>query len=69
MLRNVAPLDRALRGGAAFVAANVAVNLPDSKKPVKFGLLALAVVLGVTAAIGFCPLYRLLVISTRTAGN
>ncbi|AJK68036.1 YgaP family membrane protein [Corynebacterium marinum] len=69
MLRNVAPLDRALRGGAAFVAANVAANLPDSKKPVKFGLLALAVVLGVTAAIGFCPLYRLLGISTRTAGN
>lgn len=67
MFRNEAPRDRALRGGAAFLAANVAVNLPDSKKPLKVALLALATILGVTAATGFCPIYHLLGISTRTA--
>lgn len=66
MYRNEAPLDRALRGGAAFIAANIAVNLPESKKPVKIALLVLAGVLGVTAATGFCPIYGALGLSTRT---
>lgn len=69
MLRNEAPLDRALRGLASFIAANIAVNLPESKKAWKLPLLGLAAVLGFTAVKGFCPLYHLLGISTRTEGN
>ncbi|QGU03773.1 YgaP-like transmembrane domain [Corynebacterium comes] len=69
MLRNEAPLDRALRGVAAFVAANVAVNLPESKKPLQLVLLVLAAVLGATAVKGFCPVYHLLGMSTRTEGK
>lgn len=69
MLRNEAPLDRALRGVASFITTNIAVNLPESKRPWKLALLALAAVLGFTAAKGFCPLYHLLGISTRTEGR
>jgi hypothetical protein len=62
-MRNEANADRLVRGVGAVVALVVAlvVGFPSV---VAWVLLAVAVILGVTAAVGFCPLYRLFGINT-----
>ncbi len=63
MERNVADVDRVLRG-AAVIAAVVAAFLVGPTSVAGITLAVVAVVLGATAATGFCPLYRLFGIST-----
>ncbi len=63
MERNVADMDRVLRGAAAIAAVAAAFLVGPTTVP-GIALAAVAVVLGVTAAAGFCPLYRLFGIST-----
>ncbi len=63
MERNEAKLDRVVRGVAAVAAALAAIAVgPASGAGIT--LLVVAVVMAGTAATGFCPLYRLLGIST-----
>lgn len=63
MIRNEGTVDRLVRAVVAVVAlvAAVATGLTTGLGLV---LLAVGVVLGVTSAIGFCPLYRLFGLST-----
>ena len=63
MNRNVGTPDRGIRVVLAAVAVVVAlvVGVPSG---LGIGLLVLAAVLLGTAAVGFCPLYRLLGLST-----
>ncbi len=62
-MRNEATLDRWLRTLLAVVAANVAVAIGSSSVGgVILWIVAVALVL--TAATGFCPLYRVLKVST-----
>ncbi len=62
-MRNEANADRIARGVGAVIALVVAL-LVGFPSVVAWVLLAVAVILGVTAAVGFCPLYRLFGIST-----
>lgn len=62
-MRNEANADRIARGVAAVVALLVAL-LVGFPSVLAWVLLAVAVILGVTAAVGFCPLYRVFGIST-----
>ncbi len=63
MERNQAGMDRVLRGVAAVAAVDAVVAVgPTSWAGIT--LAVVAVVLGATAATGFCPLYRLFGIST-----
>ncbi|MDE3082499.1 MAG: DUF2892 domain-containing protein [Acidobacteriota bacterium] len=62
-MRNQATLDRWLRGLLAVVAASLAVVVGSSSVGGVI-LWIVAVVLALTAATGFCPLYRVLGIST-----
>ena len=66
MTRNESTLDRIVRAGLAVVAVVVAL-LAGVSGAVGIGALVLGAVLAVTAATGFCPLYRLLGISTCRA--
>ena len=65
MTQNIGPIDRVVRLMIAFAAALLSLS-------VGFGtvsgivLLVLAGILLVTATVGFCPLYALLRISTRS---
>ena len=63
MNRNVGTVDRALRTVLALVAVAVALSLGVSSAP-GIALVVVAAVLLVTAAVGFCPLYRLLGVDT-----
>jgi len=63
MMINEGRTDRVLRGGAAVVLVAVAV-VTGLSEPAGILMLVVGAVLLVTAAIGFCPLYRLLGIST-----
>ena len=63
MSRNEGPLDRSIRGAAAVVLVVVAVILGATSIP-GIVLLAVAAVLAVTAAVGMCPLYRVLGMTT-----
>lgn len=69
MNRNETLIDRVLRGLLALITGAAACKLSDSQKPLKGLLAVVAVIMGVTAATGFCPLYRLLGISTRSAAE
>ena len=62
-MRNETTIDRWLRGLLAAVAAILAVTVGSSSVGGVI-LWIVAVFLGVTAATGFCPLYRVLGIST-----
>jgi Protein of unknown function (DUF2892) len=63
MKQNEGTMDRALRGAAAVVAVVVSIAVgPGSVAGII--LLAVAAVMGVTALSGFCPVYRLLGVST-----
>lgn len=61
MKRNESTLDRILRaiGGAGAVIAGIMLS-----GPAKIILLVIGAVLLLTAAVGFCPLYRLFGLST-----
>ena len=63
MSRNESNLDRILRIAAAVVAVIVAIAVGASSLP-GVVMFVVAGILLVTAAVGFCPLYRLLGIST-----
>ena len=62
-MRNQATIDRWLRGLLAVVSAVIAVAVGSSSVGGVI-LWVVAVVLALTAATGFCPLYRVLGIST-----
>lgn len=64
MTRNMGSLDRVVRLVAAVVLV-VGALLVGAGTTVGVVLLVVAAVLAVTAAVGFCPLYRLLGLSTR----
>ena len=64
---NVGNMDRVLRGllGLIFIIAPL-LNMPAiwSSTPVAYGSMAIGLVLVVTAVLRFCPLYRIIGIST-----
>lgn len=64
MARNMGSLDRVVRLVAAVVLV-VGALLAGAGTTLGVVLLVVAGVLAVTAAVGFCPLYRLLGLSTR----
>ena len=66
MTRNMSSTDRVVRlvGAVALVAVALLVGMGSLLGIV---LLVVAVVLAGTSAVGFCPLYRLLGLSTRPA--
>jgi uncharacterized membrane protein len=63
MSRNESALDRAVRGAVSVVLVLVGLTVGVSTGT-GIVLLVLAGILAVTAAVGFCPLYRLLNMST-----
>jgi predicted RND superfamily exporter protein len=63
MLVNESPLDRGLRAAAAVVALVVAFVV-GAGSVAGIILIVVAAILAVTAAVGFCPLYRILGIRT-----
>jgi Protein of unknown function (DUF2892) len=68
MSRNESFLDRVLRAVAGVVLAGVAVVV-GAGSVLGIVLLVLAVVLLVTAAVGFCPLNRLVGVGTAGSGR
>ncbi len=66
MPRNMGSTDRIVRGVAAVVLLALLLKV-DAGSALGLTLIVLAVLLGGTAAVGFCPLYRLLHLSTRPA--
>lgn len=62
-LANVGPTDRALRFVVGVVVAAVAFTVLDGLAALT-GIVVALVLIG-TAAIGFCPLYRLLGLNSR----
>lgn len=65
MFANVGPFDRILRFGIAAVLLYVG-QVPYSGSSLGLGLTIASAIAGVTAIVGFCPLYRLLGTSTRS---
>lgn len=64
MTTNIGPTDRLIRLGAAAVALLVAFFAVGTSSTLGVVLIIVAVVLTVTAAVRFCPLYRLFGMST-----
>ena len=67
MKANESAVDRVVRGGIATGAAGLALGVAKPKSVAQIGLLAVAAVRGATAAIGVCPIYSALGISTCKA--
>ena len=65
MTKNMSTLDRRLRGFAATPLLVIAALLVGAGTTAGIVLLALAAVMVATSAVGFCPLYALIHISTR----
>ena len=65
MSKNISNLDRGLRSFIVAPIAIVIAVLVGAGSVAGIVLLALAVIMLATSAIGFCPLYRLLRITTR----
>lgn len=65
MTPNESTLDRGIRGVVGAVAAVLAFTATKPGKPAGIGLLAVSAIMGLTAAVGVCPIYRLLGIGTR----
>jgi hypothetical protein len=63
MNRNESNTDRIIRAVVA-IAAVVTAALVGFGSPMAWVLLAVAAIMGVTAAVGFCPLYRIFGMST-----
>ncbi|WIM68127.1 DUF2892 domain-containing protein [Corynebacterium breve] len=64
MTPNESGLDRGIRAVIAVAAGISAFTLTEPGKPLGIILIIVAVLMAVTAAIGFCPLYKLLGVST-----
>ena len=67
MTRNMSTLDRRIRGFAVLPLLVIAALLVGVGTTFGIVLVALAVVMLATSAVGFCPLYTLLHIDTRGA--
>jgi hypothetical protein len=65
MNRNVGTIDRFLRAALVAPAAVVGALAAGAGSVLGIILLVVAAVMLATAVVGFCPLYRLLGISTR----
>lgn len=66
LTKNVGTLDRVLRIAAGITVVGLAVaGIPGA--PVAWATLSVAVILLATGTTGFCPLYAILGLSTRTA--
>ena len=65
MKPNESTTDRGIRGLVAVIAAALAFTVTEPGKPAGIALLVVAAIMGVTAAVGFCPIYRALGIGTR----
>lgn len=65
MTPNESTLDRGIRGVVAAVATVLAFTATKPGKPAGIGLLAVSAIMGLTAAVGVCPIYLLLGIGTR----
>jgi len=63
MSTNLSSLDRGIRA-ALSLAAIIGAFAIGATTVLGIVLLVVAVILGVTAAVGFCPLYRVLGLST-----
>ena len=61
-MRNESNIDRAIRGTVAIVAVILALVVGGGWG---VALWVVAAIMGVTAAVGMCPLYRLVGISTQ----
>lgn len=64
LTKNEGPLDRALRTAAGAVLVASGTLFPVIHNPVFLGTAAVGVVLLVTGLVGFCPLYKLVGLST-----
>jgi len=62
MKPNESTTDRAIRGVVAVVALIAGLLLSG---PARIVLFVVAAIMAVTAAVGFCPIYRVLGVSTR----
>ena len=68
MTQNMGPIDRAARVVVAFAVALLSLSLGFGTV-IGIVLLVVAGILLVTATVGFCPLYALFHISTRSRGH
>jgi len=62
---NEAPIDRIIRIVAGIALAAVAIGGAVTT-PLLYGVLVVAAILVVTGIVGFCPLYALLRVSTKS---
>ncbi len=62
---NQAPIDRAIRIVAGIALAAVAIGGAVTT-PLLYGVWVVAAILVVTGIVGFCPLYALLRVSTKS---
>lgn len=67
MTKNMSTLDRKLRGYAAAPLLMIAALLVGVGTITAVVLIGLAVVMAVTAIVGFCPLYAAIHISSRSS--
>ena len=66
MTQNMGPIDRAARVVVAFAVALLSLSLGGVGSVIGIFFLVVAGILLGTATVGFCPLYALLRISTRS---
>lgn len=66
---NESGVDRGIRAALALVAVILAFTVTKPSSVVGIIVLVVAAILGVTAAVGFCPLYRVLGLSTCKTGR
>ena len=61
---NESKVDRFVRGGIAIGAAGLALGVASPMSAAQIGLFALAAIMAGTAAVGTCPIYSAVGIST-----
>jgi len=66
MHKNESTLDRAVRGGIAVSALGAGLAVGGVLNPVGVALLGVSGIAAATAVTGYCPLYSVLGVSTRT---
>jgi len=69
MTLNMSTLDRRIRAFAVVPLLAVAALLVGAGTVLGIALLAVAVVMLATSAVGFCPLYRIFHLDTRGGGK
>ncbi len=62
---NESPVDRGVRGLVSVLAAVLAFTVTRPSRPAGLGLLAVSGIMGLTAVVGVCPVYRVLGVGTR----